>query len=118
MDKDIRGETMIYAINYANKKFFNAQKLNSQTAKKFGADVVIEYNQNSIDNSFYNDNHTILECRRGDGYWLWKPYIINKTLPYLIFISAISSTTILLIVRVVPKLTTSSREYLNPDNVI
>lgn len=71
---------MIYAINYANKKWYNAQKLNSKTAKKYGADKVIAYTENDIDKEFYEKNKHILTQPRGNGYWLWKPYIIKKTL--------------------------------------
>jgi len=72
---------MLYVINYANKKFRNAQKLNSVTAKKNGkADIVIEYSEKNIDKDFYNKNINILSQSRGNGYWLWKSYIINETL--------------------------------------
>lgn len=71
---------MIYAINYANKKWFPAQKLNAKTAKKYGADKVIMYTDEDIDNEFYEKNKHILTQSRGNGYWLWKPYFIKKTL--------------------------------------
>lgn len=71
---------MIYAINYANDKYRKAQLLNSQTALLYGADKVIAYSPRDIDNDFYNLNNKILTCERGNGYWLWKPYFIKKTL--------------------------------------
>jgi hypothetical protein len=41
---------------------------------------IIIFEKNDIDNDFINKNKSILNCNRGGGYWLWKPYIINKTL--------------------------------------
>ena len=75
---------MLYVINYANKKYRRAQILNSKTAKKVGkADVVIEYSEKDIDNDFYEKNKKILSYSKGNGYWLWKSYIVNKTLAKL-----------------------------------
>ena len=71
---------MIYAINYADNRYKKAQKLNSQTALLHGVDRVVEYSPQDMDVSFYNSNKKILMCQRGNGYWLWKPYYINRTL--------------------------------------
>ena len=71
----------ITAINYANSKFKNSQKLNSFTAIKYGeVNQTIEYNQNNISSSFLKANKEILSMKKGGGYWLWKPYFILKTL--------------------------------------
>ena len=72
---------MLYVINYANGKFKNSQRLNTKTALKVGkADKVINYSSEDIDEKFYNKNIKILSQKRGNGYWLWKPYFIYKTL--------------------------------------
>ncbi len=71
---------MIVAVNFADEKYSNAQKLNSKTAKKWGANKVIEYSPADIDEIFRKDNEYILSQPRGQGYWLWKPYFILKTL--------------------------------------
>ena len=42
--------------------------------------IVIIYNKSDIDTEFMTNNDRILNEKRGGGYWLWKPYIINKTL--------------------------------------
>lgn len=73
----------IVAINYANQDFKCAQRLNSKTAKKFGADEVIEYGPEDLDADFREKNKEILSRSRGAGYWIWKPYIILKTLKRL-----------------------------------
>jgi hypothetical protein len=71
----------IIAINYADEIFKKKQKLNSLTAKYLGkADQVIEYSPSDIDDLFYEKNADILNQSRGGGYWLWKPYILLKTL--------------------------------------
>ncbi|MBQ6773243.1 MAG: hypothetical protein IJP48_04180 [Synergistaceae bacterium] len=49
--------------------------------KIFGRfDKVIEYGQESIDSEFRAAHAEILDVTRGNGLWLWKPYIIYKTL--------------------------------------
>ncbi|GFI21984.1 hypothetical protein IMSAGC011_00757 [Lachnospiraceae bacterium] len=69
---------MIIAVNYADKSFRRAQKLNSKTAKQWGADKVIEYGPEDIDEIFRRRNQEILSVPRGGGYYLWKPYIYRK----------------------------------------
>lgn len=72
---------MIYAINYADSKYRKAQKANTKSAYKKGkVDRVIEYGPESLDVEFRKKNGTILSIPRGNGVWLWKPYIILKTL--------------------------------------
>lgn len=73
----------IIAVNYADEHFRNAQKLNTRTALLHGADRVIEYGENGIDREFYQKNKEILTEKKGGGYWLWKPYIIKKSLEQL-----------------------------------
>ena len=68
-------------INYANKKYYQAQEKNSQTARDIAKfDEVISYGVSDIDTTFYEKNSHILNENRGAGYWLWKPYFIHKTL--------------------------------------
>lgn len=69
---------MIIAVNYADKKFKRAQKLNSRTARQWGADKVIEYGPDDIDQIFRRRNQEILDEPRGGGYYLWKPYFYRK----------------------------------------
>jgi len=45
--------------------------------------IVIIFNKEDIDIDFYQSNIKILNEARGGGYWLWKPYIINKILPQI-----------------------------------
>lgn len=69
---------MIIAVNYADRKFQRAQKLNSKTARQWGADKVIEYGPKDIDEAFRRRNQEILDAPRGGGYYLWKPYVYRK----------------------------------------
>ena len=69
---------MIIAINYANEGFQKAQKLNLETALQWGADKVIGYTPDDMDEEFKEKNKEILSAKKGNGYYLWKPYFLNK----------------------------------------
>ena len=71
-------------INYADKNFVVAQKLNSETGIEIaGFDRVISYSPQDIDAVFYSRNKKILRQSRLAGYALWKPYFILKSLDQL-----------------------------------
>jgi len=74
---------MIWAITYGDEKYRRAKKLNCKTAKRYGADKVIAYGPEDIDEDFKTKNDLIWNKIRGGGYWIWKPYIILKTLKEL-----------------------------------
>lgn len=68
-------------INYADRLYYESQKNNSKTGLNIGGFTnIINYSSKDIDDLFYFKNRHILEHSRGAGYWLWKPYIILKTL--------------------------------------
>ncbi len=68
-------------INYANQDFTVQQVRNTESALNIGkVDRVISYTPDDIDIDFYRKHKKILNKTRGAGYWLWKPYIIRKTL--------------------------------------
>jgi hypothetical protein len=67
-------------ISFATGRFIESQKLLEKKAYEMGADKVINYNQTSLDSNFVKKNYNILKHSRGSGYWLWKPYLILKTL--------------------------------------
>ena len=68
-----------FFINYASNGFYHSQQYAIDQAKKFNFNT-IAYNETNIDENFKNKNKEILSNKRGAGYWLWKPYIISKTL--------------------------------------
>lgn len=68
-------------INYADGGFYNSQRINSESAEKIGGvDRSIKCDRQTLDPEFVTKNAHILNLKRGAGYWLWKPYIINKYL--------------------------------------
>lgn len=71
----------IIVINYSDKTFEQTRKICSSTAISKGkADEVIEYSPSSLEDDFIMKNKRILSIKRGAGLWIWKPYIILKTL--------------------------------------
>jgi hypothetical protein len=50
-----------------------------KTADNFFTNIQV-FNKNDIDPLFYEKNKSILDLPRGAGYWLWKPYFIDKIL--------------------------------------
>lgn len=70
-------------INYAHSRFLNSQKISSQSALEKGFDKAISYGISDLENEFVERNRKILNISRGAGCWLWKPYLIQKTLKNL-----------------------------------
>ena len=68
-------------INYANGRYLQSQTKCSQTALQHGSDVSIPFGIKDLDDAdFVEKNRYTLSQARGAGYWLWKPYLIKKTL--------------------------------------
>jgi hypothetical protein len=66
---------------FANYKYFNAQRVLIEKAQMDGFDSIFAYtDKDIIGTEFYKENKEILNLDRGAGYWLWKPYLILKTL--------------------------------------
>jgi len=71
-------------INYASAAFARSQRLNSDTGLMIGGfDRAISYTRTDIAVEFHRQHRRILASRHGDGYWLWKPYFIHRTLTAL-----------------------------------
>ena len=74
----------ILLINYANSIFRKSQIKNSTTGIAIGGfQEVLSYTPKDIDLAFQAENAAILKQEKGDGYFLWKPYFIKKTLASL-----------------------------------
>lgn len=72
---------MKIAVNFSDINFRDKQKYNTKTAYRVGGfDHVHEYSPSDIDENFASKFNDILSKERGGGYWLWKPYFINKVL--------------------------------------
>jgi hypothetical protein len=68
-------------INYADGKFYEAQKLNLKTGLLIGGfDRAIPFGRNDLDGDFRTRNQATLSQPLGAGYWLWKPHIVLTTL--------------------------------------
>lgn len=68
-------------LNFATDSFRNAQKFNSKTGVSIGGfSHVYEANPANISSDFYQANQAILDCQKGAGYWLWKPYFLLEVL--------------------------------------
>ena len=73
-------------LNYSDQAFLKQQSFSSKMAKIFGGfDRIFSFTREDIGNEFYINNKAILDKKRGGGYWLWKPYFIQKTLKKLNF---------------------------------
>jgi hypothetical protein len=72
---------MLYFLVYNdNTHLFALQKL-LESVKTYGKQFqIIVFDKNNIDSEFKSKYNNILNFRRGGGYWLWKPYIINELL--------------------------------------
>ena len=71
-------------LNYANQRFAELQRRNSESGLAVaGFDRVLSFGPDDIDAEFAARNRGILEQERGNGYWLWKPYFIARTLESL-----------------------------------
>ena len=48
--------------------------------EKGGFDVCIAFNETSLDEEFVDRNEQLMKAATGAGYWVWKPYIVLKTI--------------------------------------
>lgn len=68
-------------INFADENYRKSQALCSWTGKHIaGFDEVVEYYLEDIDEAFKTAHADIFANKRGCGLWLWKPYLVLKTL--------------------------------------
>lgn len=68
-------------ITFGDDKFAESRDYAAKMAKRWGGfDKVIVYTPNDIDEDFKKEHEDIFCIKRGYGLWLWKPYLIYKTL--------------------------------------
>lgn len=66
-------------INYADKNYQQAQRLNSWTGKRLGKfDKILSFGPEDIEEDFRKSHSEIFSYKRGNGLWLWKSYFVNK----------------------------------------
>jgi hypothetical protein len=70
-----------YLLTYADGRdvYFQNRNLLTASAINRGFDFILNYRRDHIDAN-YIKQHPILQQKIGAGYWLWKPYLILKTL--------------------------------------
>ena len=74
-------KSKVIGISYSNNLYQTQLKLCKKSALEIGkVDYFYDYGPEDIDLNFKNKNQDILGRKRGNGYWLWKPYFIFKTL--------------------------------------
>lgn len=71
---------MIALVSYASENMYISQEKLVVSSLKYGVEKTFTYSKIDIDDFFYKVNQKTLEQQRGAGYWLWKPYVINKAL--------------------------------------
>lgn len=62
------------SVHKSNQNYLHTSSVNK------GFKVIIDYGMEDIDPLYIKAHHKIFSQKPGSGYWLWKPYIINKTL--------------------------------------
>ena len=71
-------------LNFADACYAGYQSIANYTGRLFGVDdQILSFSPQDIDVGFRRENADILACDRGAGYWLWKPYFLDKALAEL-----------------------------------
>lgn len=71
----------ICVISYATQEYKFFQERLKKSCYKHEIKNVYEYDDLFLKNTqFYKENQEILDCKKGAGYWLWKPFIILHTM--------------------------------------
>lgn len=68
-------------ISFANEEYYKSLDLLEKTSLEIGKiDNFYKYTREWLEKTeFYHKNKYILDKERGNGVWLWKPFIILKT---------------------------------------
>lgn len=80
------GSARFCLVNYASGAVFEeGQRRQNASAASMGEfDFIRTWSRSRIEQTtFYQENSSILDHSRGNGYWLWKPFIINDALSFL-----------------------------------
>ena len=77
--RDVKVRT--YFITFANNCCNNSKIKAVKSARNPGGfDFATVHDLNSLSQGFRRTHQFILRQKRGSGYWIWKPYVILKTL--------------------------------------
>jgi len=76
--------TKHYFLVYDDHKYRDDLHVLLESVRKYGPEFeIIVFDSQDIDPEFREHHRHILDLPRGGGYWLWKPYIIHRTLAKL-----------------------------------
>ena len=81
-------------LTYSDSNYKKEAQIHLKLAEKYNYKNINKTREHLICTDFYKNNQKILDCERGGGYWLWKPYfILNEVLllnenEYLIYIDS------------------------------
>lgn len=67
-------------VTYASRRFRRSQRQLIASARRFGLEVRAWDYPMLAKTEFYRENRSILDLPRGNGYWIWKPFIIQEEL--------------------------------------
>ncbi|MCE7622166.1 hypothetical protein LGV68_18780 [Vibrio sp. LQ2] len=71
----------IHYITYGDEKYkkqMDFAVLSARFLNQF--ESITAFGPDDIDIEFVKKNHSIMSSKRGGGYWLWKPYLVQKKL--------------------------------------
>lgn len=69
---------MIRFVTYSADNMTTSKERACATARQQGADVIYPHNTDMISHEFRQNNRETLAAKKGAGFWLWKPYVINE----------------------------------------
>ena len=85
----------IHLITYGSNNYTkSAIRLKNQAESFYEFESITNYRIKDLEKNFVNSVITIMGQRRGGGYWIWKPYLIQKKIEeiedgeYLIYLDA------------------------------
>ena len=90
-DLDEKIHLITYGSNYYTK---SAIRLKNQAESFYEFESITNYGIKDLGENFINSVNEIIRAPRGGGYWIWKPYLIQKKLEeiedgeYLIYLDA------------------------------
>jgi hypothetical protein len=76
----INSKTKKYVLLYEDDTHTQVRQKLIASIKAFSDFEVMVIRKSDINPGFQTENRHILQSKRGGGYWLWKPYIINTAL--------------------------------------
>jgi hypothetical protein len=72
-------KTALTTLAFGKKAILESQTNLANQSEKYFSNLYF-YNEHTIDKDFLDKNKEIFSYSRGWGFWLWKPFIIKKTM--------------------------------------